>query len=136
MARLDALYSVLDIVELASESERSVDLAAGTFYALSGRLDVSWVGRQITGLQADTHWQAMARAAMRDDLSALQRQVALSALRLAPEAEYLATVISAWEGHYVKTLARVGEVVSDLKSARDTDIAMLSVLLRELRMLA
>ena len=57
-------------------------------------------------------------------------------LRLAPEAEYLATVISAWEGHYVKTLARVGEVVSDLKSARDTDIAMLSVLLRELRMLA
>ncbi|MBK6637961.1 MAG: NAD-glutamate dehydrogenase [Rhodocyclaceae bacterium] len=136
VARLDALYSVLDIVELASESERSVDLAAGTFYALSGRLDVSWVGRQITGLQADTHWQAMARAAMRDDLSALQRQVALSALRLAPEAEYLATVISAWEGHYVKTLARVGEVVSDLKSARDTDIAMLSVLLRELRMLA
>lgn len=136
VARLDATYAVLDIVELANEGAQDVSLAAAVYYAVSGRLDVRWVGNQISGLPSDTHWQGMARAAMRDDLASLQRQVALSALRAAPKATSLDAVVSAWQNENATTLARTSEVISDLKSVRECDLAMLSVLLRELRMLA
>jgi glutamate dehydrogenase len=136
VARLDAVYAVLDIVALTQDAQRSVELSAGVFYALAGRLNVDWVSKAITSLPADTHWQSMARAAMRDDLASLQRQVTLGALRLAPSATALTEVLSVWEQHHSKTLTRIGEVVSDLQAVRDTDLAMLSVLLRELRLLA
>ena len=136
VARLDPLYAVLDIVDLANEADRSVELVAAIYYALAGRLETVWIARQVGSLPSDTHWQIMARAAMRDDIGALQRQVTLGALRHAPEARDLDAVLADWSAYHAKTLARIGEVLGDLRAARDTDLAMLSVLLRELRQLS
>jgi NAD-specific glutamate dehydrogenase len=78
----------------------------------------------------------MARAAMRDDLANLQCQLTSGALRLSPMIDNPVKLIAAWEAHHEKALARMREVMADLRSARVCDLAMLSVLLRELRMLA
>jgi NAD-specific glutamate dehydrogenase len=81
----------------------------------------------------------MAREAMRDDLANLQRQLTESVLQLSPEANTLegtAKAITVWEQHHGKALAHMYEVMADLKAARESDLAMLSVLLRELRVLA
>jgi glutamate dehydrogenase len=136
IARMDAMYSVLDIVELAEEYRRPVDLAARVYFAMSGKLGLRWVAGQIGHLPSDSHWQAMARAAMRDDLANLQRQLAAAVLRLAPNEPDPAQLILAWERHQAKSLDRMREVLDDLKLARESDLAMLSVLLRELRVLA
>ena len=136
VARLDAMYSVLDIVEAANELARPVELAAKVYFALVGKLDLRWVAGQIGALPFDTHWQSMARAAMRDDLANLQRQLAAGVLRLSPAALDAGRLIAAWEGHHDKALGRMREVMADLKSARESDLAMLSVMLRELRVLA
>ncbi|MEQ1515278.1 MAG: NAD-glutamate dehydrogenase domain-containing protein, partial [Usitatibacteraceae bacterium] len=134
-ARMDAMYSVLDIVEIANESKREVSLAAAVYFALVGKLGMRWLAGQVTKLSSDSHWHAMARAAMRDDVANLQRQLASAVLTLSPEATDPIAMISAWEKHHDKALGRMREVMTDLKSARESDLAMLSVMLRELRVL-
>jgi glutamate dehydrogenase len=139
IARTDAMYSVLDIVEASSEMKRPVTVAAAVYFALAGKLSLNWVAGQVGKLPTDSHWQAMAREAMRDDLANLQRQLTESVLQLSPEANTLegtAKAITVWEQHHGKALAHMYEVMADLKAARESDLAMLSVLLRELRVLA
>ena len=77
----------------------------------------------------------MARAAMRDDLANLQRQLASGVLKLSNDVNDPVALINTWERHHDKALARMREVMADLKSARESDLAMLSVMLRELRVL-
>ena len=135
LARQDAMYSVLDIVEISLDTQRPVELAASAYFALVGKLNLRWVASQITALPSDTHWQSMARAAMRDDLANLQRQLTTGVIALSPALNDATGLIAAWESHHAKALARMNEVVDDLTKARETDLAMLSVLLRELRVL-
>jgi glutamate dehydrogenase len=139
IARTDAMYSVLDIVEASSELNRPVEVAAAVYFTLTGKLSLNWVAAQVGKLPTDSHWQAMARASMRDDLANLQRQLTESVLQLSPDANSLEgaqQALAVWETHHAKALAHMYEIMGDLKTARDTDLAMLSVLLRELRVLA
>jgi glutamate dehydrogenase len=136
VARSDAMYAVLDIVEAAHQMKRDVNLAAEVYFALVGKLGLRWVAGQVNALPFASHWQAMARNAMRDDLANLQRALTESVLRLSPTATTRDAAIGPWEAHYAKALARMREVMDDLKAAHETDLAMLSVLLRELRVLA
>ena len=133
--RLDSMYSVLDIVEVSHELKREVPLAAAVYFSLAGKLGLRWLAGQVANLPYQSHWQAMARAAMRDDLANLQRQLASGVLKHSPELTDAAGLIQAWEKHHDKALTRMREVMADLKSARESDLAMLSVMLRELRVL-
>jgi glutamate dehydrogenase len=139
IAHTDTMYSLLDIVEASSELKRPVSVAAAVYFTLAGKLSLSWVAAQVGKLPTDSHWQAMARASMRDDLANLQRQLTESVLQLSPDANSLEgarQALTVWETHHAKALAHMYEVMGDLMAARDTDLAMLSVLLRELRVLA
>ena len=135
VARLDAMYSVLDIVECAKELGRPVELAAQIYFATVGKLGLHWVASQVTALPTDSHWQAMARAAMRDDLASLQRQLAAGVLKYSPKVSDPVQLMATWEAHHAQSLARMRDVMDDLKKARETDLAMQSVMLRELRIL-
>ncbi len=135
VARLDALYSALDIVEVCKETGRSVELTAALYFALVGRLGLRWVAGQITALPTDTRWQSMARVAMRDDLANLQRQLTQGVLKLSPASDKPDEMCETWMRHSTKMLAHMQDVMNELKAVREADLAMLSVLLRELRTL-
>ncbi len=133
VARTDAIYAALDIVEASSLMDRPAAIAASVYFSLVGKLSFRWVNTQVSALPTDTHWQSMARAAMRDDVANLKRQLTESVLKLSPTAKSGAAAIEAWEKHHAKDLTRMREIMADLHAARETDLAMLSVLLRELR---
>ena len=136
MASLDALYAVLDIVEVATESRHSVDLVATIYFALVGKLEIRWFANQISALPTDSHWQALARNAMRDDLSSLQRLLTSGVVKLSPAKSDAEAMLAAWEQLNTLPLARLKEMVADLKAGPTLELAMLSVVLRELRGLA
>ena len=73
---LETLYSTLDIVEVADNTKRPVELVAQIYFDLSTRLGVPWLREKIAELPADQHWQMLAKGAMLDDLSGLQRSIA------------------------------------------------------------
>jgi glutamate dehydrogenase len=87
-------------------------------------------------MPVETHWQSLARVAMRDDLTALARALSRSVLAEgqdspAPAAERIA----AWEAQREFALQRCRRVLDQVRATASVDMPMLSVVLRELRSL-
>jgi len=133
---LHELYPALDLVEISAETERPEALGAGVYFALGGELEAHWLERQIAALPADSRWQALARSAMRVDLSNLMRRLTLNALRLAPSADDSADALSAWAEHNHFHLERYACLLADVRNAATFEPPMLSVLMRELAAMA
>jgi glutamate dehydrogenase len=128
VARLDAQAAGLDIVEVAAELSLPIDAVAAAYFGVGGRLGLGWLQQQIAALPADSRWLALARLAMRNDLTALARELARSVLKGAG-------TVDGWESQRSFKLGRARQLEADLKLAPSLDMPMLSVLLRELRAL-
>jgi glutamate dehydrogenase len=137
VVRLEAQFSGLDIVEVAAETMSPIDVVAGVYFGVGGRLGLGWLMRRIAALAADSHWQGMARVALRDDLTALARALAQSVLRGVSTGREgdAQSLIEAWEAQREFQLARCRQLLDEVRSAPTVDMAMLSVMLRELRAL-
>ena len=133
IASLDELYSALDLVEVAEETGRPEATVAKVYYGLGDELDLYWLGLQIGALPADTRWQALARGALRVELSNQARILAADALKRCPEAQAPEEVIAAWEERNRVNIDRYRHLLADVKTSAVTDMPMLSVLMRELR---
>ena len=126
-AALEGLYAVLDTTEISVEQKRSIEEIGGLYFTLVGDLDLRWVAEKITQLPTDTSWQALARNALRDDLAAQQRALTATVAKLG---------MDPWKERYATALARYKAMIEELRRAASLDLAVLSVLLRELRTLA
>ncbi|HEY5636434.1 MAG TPA: NAD-glutamate dehydrogenase domain-containing protein, partial [Burkholderiales bacterium] len=136
VAGFDALPAVLDLVEIAGALKRQVDGVAQAYFALGGRLEFPWLRARIAELPSETHWQALAKAALRDDLSGMQRQLTADALRGAGRKRDARNAIAAWEQANRTLLERFVNVQADLRAHEALDLAMVSVAMRELRNIA
>ncbi len=71
----DTLYATLDIVEVADSTRRPVETVAEIYFDLAARLGLPWLRETIVALPGQAHWQMLAKGAMLDDLSGLQRTI-------------------------------------------------------------
>jgi glutamate dehydrogenase len=133
MVALDALYSTLDIVEVAGATRRPVELVAVMHFDLSTRLGLPWLRERIARLPGEQHWQMLAKGAMDDDLSGLQRAITSEALTGGGELARREQLIAAWQERNRRAIERVQQLLAELKSAPTADFEMLAVALRELR---
>jgi glutamate dehydrogenase len=136
VAGLDALFNALDVVEVADQLKRDIDSVARLHFALAGELDFPWLRSSIGMLAADTHWEILAKAALRDDLAGMLRSLSADALRTGACASDPAALIAAWKTRSSVLYVRFRQVLSDLRAAESPDLAMLSVAMRELRNLS
>ena len=132
---LDTLYSTLDIVEVADATNRPVELIAEIYFELSTRLGVPWLGEKIAALPEDQHWRMLAKGAMLDDLSGLQRSVTSEVVVGGGDIATSAGLIAAWQDRNRRAIEREAQLLTELRAAPVLDPAMLSVALRELRSL-
>ena len=128
VARLDAMFNALDIVEVAESSKRDVAEVARVHFGLAGELDLPWLRERIGILPAENHWQTLAKAALRDDLSGMLRALTADALRSGD--------IGSWKARNAVLYERFRQILAELRAAEAPDLAMLSVAMRELRNLA
>jgi glutamate dehydrogenase len=135
VSSLGALYASLDVTEVAAETKKSVESVAALYFALVGELELRWFGDRITQLPTDTPWQALARNALRDDLASQQRALTSTVAKLSDSQEP-AQMLAAWQDRYKPAIARLEAMIEELKRQGNLDLAVLSVLLRELRALA
>jgi glutamate dehydrogenase len=133
---LDALYLTLDIVEVAGATHRPVELVAEIYFELSTRLELPWFRTMIARLPGDAHWQMLARTAMDDDLSGLQRAIAGEVLTGGGDMSTRDDLLASWQERNGRAVERARRLVDELRAAPSADASMLSVALRELRNLA
>jgi glutamate dehydrogenase len=136
LASMGALYAALDLTEVAIEQKSDPAVLATLYFALVGELQLRWFSEKITQLPTDTPWQALARNALRDDLSSQQRALTTAVAKMAPDSKDPSAMLAAWKERYAGALNRLGSMTEELKRSPSLDLAVLSVLLRELRSLA
>jgi glutamate dehydrogenase len=135
VASAEGLLDALDIAEVADASGRAFDEVCEVHAGVGERLGLARLRVQIDGLSGDGYWAGRAKAALGDELAALRcelaRQVLAGGGAGAPTA-----ALDAWERARGAGLERSRRLLADLADARQPDLAMLSVALRELRSLA
>jgi glutamate dehydrogenase len=136
VAALDTLFAALDIVEVAEATQRAVPTVAGVYFALSSKLGFAWLRERIGQIPGDSHWQALAKGSMRDDLAGLARTLAANVVAAGAAADEPAALVARWEGANRDAMERAARLLGELRAAPAPDLAMLSVALRELRNLA
>jgi glutamate dehydrogenase len=133
VASLDALFSGLNVIEVASTCGETVEAVAAVYFSLGYRLELHWLRDQIAKLPSETHWQALAQGALRDDLYSEQRELTAEVLGPGLEDRDADALIDAWMRENAASVARATALLDDLREAETLDIAMLSVALREIR---
>jgi glutamate dehydrogenase len=134
-ASLGALFSSLDVVEVAGAADRSIEEVAELHFRLGARLRLHWLRDRIASLARDDRWKAMARAALRDDLFTLHRELTADVLRESPGDGSIADRLDAWMEGNRETLDRSLGILDDIRSGGTYDLTTLPVALREVRAL-
>jgi glutamate dehydrogenase len=132
VAGLAAMFSALDIVEVASAGYPIEDVAA-VYFGLGGRLQLHWLRDAITALPRDNRWQTLARAALRDELYTVHSALAREALQEGgPDAGPQAR-LEVWQARSTPGVERALQVLADIRAGGLASLETLSVALREVR---
>jgi len=128
----DTLYASLDIAEVTASAKRPVELVAAVYFDLGDKLGLSWLREKVAALPADKHWQLLAKSAMQDDLSGLQRAFTGTVVAGA-DAASPRKLVAAWQDANRRALERTERLLAELRAVPAPDAEMLSVAMRELR---
>jgi len=133
VAAVSAAYSALDIVEVAWDSGRSPTEVAECYFDIVDRLKIGTLRDRITALPRTDRWQAMARAAVREDLYNAQAALTFDVLAAAPGDGDPSSRFAAWAAKNAGAFERAATVLEEISTADTFDLAVLSVALRVLR---
>ncbi len=132
-ATLSAMFSALDIVNIASVTGQPLESAAEVYFTLGARLNLHWLRRHIETLPRDNRWRTLARSALREDLYAQQASLTTEVLRGTPETSSAHERIEAWISANQEPVDRALQVLTDINSSATFDLSTLPVALREIR---
>jgi glutamate dehydrogenase len=128
VAALDRMPPALDIVELADAHHTEVEEVATVYEEVGDRLRLEWLVNRIVSLPRDDRWDALARNALREDAASQHRRIVDAVMK--------AGSFDGWASASPKIVARVLQLLEDIRTHGVYDLATLSVALREIRALA
>jgi len=135
VAASDTLAAALDIAEVATASQRSLDLVAGVYFALDTHLNFNWLRDRALALPSDTHWDLLARTTTLDDLGRLKRALTTSVLAQSAQGEKPEPLIEAWQANRRGALEHFARMQAEQRAAGAGGLAMLAVAVKEIGML-
>jgi glutamate dehydrogenase len=133
VASMPALLSAFDIVEDAGMTERPQPIVTAVYFAIGARLGLDWLRDRILELARADRWQALARAALRDELYQLHRALTRDVLASVGDQADSESAISAWLERNEGPIRRAESVLADVKASQIYDTTTLPVALRELK---
>jgi glutamate dehydrogenase len=133
--QMSTLFSALDIAQIAQIENKSVELVSETYFKLGAKVELHWFLEQINAQPVANHWQALARAAFREELDWQQRALSSAALRTCSDNCDADSVINQWIEKNKPLLERWYHMLTDFKVSQTHEFAKFSVALRELNLL-
>ncbi len=126
-------FSLLDVVEICTDTERDAGEVAPTYFALSDRFGIDAMLTRVTRLPRDDRWDALARAALRDDLYAVLESLTTAVLQSTSASGTPEQRVAEWAQANADSLARATTALSGIERLDNPGISALSVALRTLR---
>jgi glutamate dehydrogenase len=126
-------YAALGIVETARGLGRSVDEVTELHFAIAEQLQLGRLLERIIALPRDDRWRTMARAALRDDLHAVQASLTSEVLEATDGEAKVDDRIVAWQKQDSVVVERARRTLTEILDAEQFDLATISVGLRVVR---
>ncbi|TFD52292.1 NAD-glutamate dehydrogenase [Cryobacterium frigoriphilum] len=134
-------FALLDVAKVAAQTKAPIADVAAVYYQVYARFGVDNLLERITALPRKDRWQALARAALRDDLYSTIADMAKAVwestgtLEPAPGTDVVTAEdrLLAWEALNQEQLGRARSVFEEVNALDKDDMASLSVALRLLR---
>lgn len=142
-SRMFEAYSLMDIVDLAARLDEDPKRVIGVFFALHDVFNVSYLLDLISGLSRETRWDSLSRVSMREELYSWLTELTGEVLTTEGiEERSPAEALAHWESDHLRRVARVRSFLTQVTEQfdaqtmhEDTDLAMMTVVLRRLRSL-
>ncbi|ASN52389.1 NAD-glutamate dehydrogenase [Sinomonas sp. R1AF57] len=132
-AELFESFALLDVARIAQSTGSPVEQVAAVYYTVFDRFRVDDLLERITALPRRDRWQALARAALRDDLYATVADFTRSVMDAAPDSAAPDARLAVWEEANREQLDRAAAMFAEVNALESDDMASLSVALRLLR---
>lgn len=126
-------FSLLDIVDIATDTGEPPAEVAPLYFLLSERFGVDGMLTRVTNLPRDDRWDALARGALRDDLYAVLESLVRSVMDASTPGTDGVHRYEQWAKANAESLTRARTALSGIERLDKPNIAALSVALRTLR---
>ncbi|MCO4273480.1 NAD-glutamate dehydrogenase [Pseudarthrobacter sp. HLT3-5] len=131
-------FALLDISLISEQVREPVTAIIDVHFAIFERIGVVRLLLRITDLPRANRWEALARAALRDDAYSAAADMTTSVMKSTPQQAAGVDAVErivAWERGYQEQLARIKDTFAEVTKPGDVDIASISVALKLLRTL-
>ncbi|TYC97449.1 NAD-glutamate dehydrogenase [Arthrobacter echini] len=128
-------FALLDIAYSTRRVDEPVENIAKVYYAVYDRFEVDNLLQRITKLPRTDRWQALARAALRDDLYSTTADICVAVMRASQDLQDrdAGERLLAWQEQNADQLQRASNMFAEVNLLEQDDISSLSVALRLLR---
>jgi len=124
LSQLEFLYHGLDVSQVASQCDTEVMTAAQTWYGLYERFQGDWLNQAIANLPSQDPWQRKARASLKQEFEDSLAQLTQTVIS--------SNQSEAWELRNQDLIERCLSIFGELQNNTNTNLAMLSVAVREI----
>ena len=126
-------FSLLDVVDIATDTgDEPLDIAS-LYFVLSEKFGIDAMLTRVTNLPRDDRWDALARGALRDDLYAVLESLVRSVMDASTSGTGPTARYQEWARANAESLTRATAALSGIERLDKPNIAALSVALRTLR---
>ncbi|MDQ0868758.1 glutamate dehydrogenase [Arthrobacter sp. V1I9] len=132
-AELFESFVLLDIAKIARVRKDPVEEIAAVYYTVFNRFHADSLLERISSLPRQDRWQALARAALRDDLYSTISDMTTAVLDATRSADSPEARLKEWEARNAEQLGRAKSMFDEVNALEADDMASLSVALRLLR---
>ena len=136
VAGTPVLMSSLNVCEAAQLANMPVLDVARLFFRIGEALGLTRFSRQIYDSRVESHWQAIAREGLLDDLASDQKAITVAILQCQRAGMAGDACIDNWMEQRRPLVRRWQDALAELNAAPATEFAMYAVVLRELSNLA
>lgn len=132
-AELFESFVLLDIAKIGHSRKEPVEEIAAVYYTVFNRFHIDSLLERISSLPRQDRWQALARAALRDDLYSTASDMTTAVLENTASGAPAEERLKDWETQNAEQLGRAKTMFDEVNSLESDDMASLSVALRLLR---
>ncbi|MCU4676174.1 NAD-glutamate dehydrogenase [Catenovulum sp. 2E275] len=133
---ISTLFSVMDIAQVASETNKALSLVADVYYKLSAKMDLHWFLEQINKQPVANHWQALARATFREESDWQLRALTAVVIKNCDAHCQADEILAQWTEQNEDIIDRWRHLLADFRATQSHEFAKFSVALRELMLLS
>ncbi len=127
-----ALYTSLNIIEVATQNEFDLSLTAETYFKVGSQFNLVWFRDQIANDSREGHWNTMARLSLRDELDNLQRRLTIAILTTNTKERTSEKLINYWLEQNHPIQKRWEKLLEMLLGSENIDYTIFFIALREL----